>query len=217
MTSFQLPPIEDVPSLPVSERASILDALFEPCDALHTLSLDLLNTETFASYNDLIASVGVQLSNLAESSCMSDAKWLDKILGAHPRLGAKKVDSAQSQAEQAQLNTGGEKEAEKLQDLNEEYEKAFPGMTYVVFVNGRSRPVIMENMRSRIDRGDIKLERDEAIRIVRPNSSKHKMCHSSPQEKPPIMPDSKNVVDADPNHVVPTPMQNYKYPKQIPS
>ncbi|KAK6584967.1 hypothetical protein PZA11_003191 [Diplocarpon coronariae] len=197
MTSFQLPPIEDVPSLPVSERASILDALFEPCDALHTLSLDLLNTETFASYNDLIASVGVQLSNLAESSCMSDAKWLDKILGAHPRLGAKKVDSAQSQAEQAQLNTGGEKEAEKLQDLNEEYEKAFPGMTYVVFVNGRQCVTLQQ--------------------IVRPNSSKHKMCHSSPQEKPPIMPDSKNVVDADPNHVVPTPMQNYKYPKQIPS
>ena len=34
-----------------------------------------------------------------------------------------------------------------------------------VFVNGRSRPVIMDDMRSRIDRGDIKLERTEAIKV----------------------------------------------------
>jgi hypothetical protein len=34
-----------------------------------------------------------------------------------------------------------------------------------VFVNGRSRPVIMENMRERIERGDIKLERAEAIKV----------------------------------------------------
>jgi hypothetical protein len=35
-----------------------------------------------------------------------------------------------------------------------------------VFVNGRSRPVVMENMRLRIDRGDIKLERLEAIKVT---------------------------------------------------
>ena len=52
-------------------------------------------------------------------------------MGAHPRLGEKKVDSEQSRAEQAQLNTGGEAEAEKLRALNEEYEKAFPGLRYV--------------------------------------------------------------------------------------
>jgi len=32
-------------------------------------------------------------------------------------------------------------------------------------VDGRSRSIIMENMRSRIDRGDIKLERAEAIKV----------------------------------------------------
>lgn len=34
-----------------------------------------------------------------------------------------------------------------------------------VFVNGRARPVIMENMRERIDRGNIDLERAEAIKV----------------------------------------------------
>lgn len=131
MSGFQLPPISVVPALSTIQRAKVLDALFEPCTALHTLSLDLLHTETFPSYNDLIASVGVQLTDLSESPSTSDTEWLVKILGAHPRLGAKKVDSEQSAAEQAQLNTGGEEEARKLQQSNEEYEKRFPGLRYV--------------------------------------------------------------------------------------
>lgn len=134
MSASHLPSIASVPSLSTIERAAILDALFEPCTALHTLSLDLLHTKTFSSYNDLIASVGVQLTDLSESISTSDTHWLDKILGAHPRLGEKKVDSEQSKAEQAQLNTGGEEEATKLRELNERYEKTFPGLKYVYVI-----------------------------------------------------------------------------------
>ncbi|TGO42818.1 hypothetical protein BHYA_0005g00830 [Botrytis hyacinthi] len=164
MTS--IPPIAGVPSLSTVERSGVLDALFEPCTALHTLSMDLLHTTTFESYNDLIASVGTQLVDLSESTLPSDREWLDKILGSHPRLGEKKVESVQSKAEQAQLNTGPTEEAEKLKALNEEYEKTFPGLRYVVFVNGRSRPIIFEDMRRRISRGDIGLERKEAIQAM---------------------------------------------------
>ena len=131
MSSFQLPPIAGVPALSTTERAAVLDALFEPCTALHTLSLDLLHTEKFESYNDLIASVGVQLTDLSESPSTSDTERLDMILGAHPRLGEKKVESAQSQAEQAQLNIGDEEQATELRNLNEEYERKFPGLKYV--------------------------------------------------------------------------------------
>jgi len=166
MSTSSLSPIESVSTLSTIERVGILDSLFEPCTALHTLSLDLLHTSTFSSYNDLIAIVGVQLTDLSESPSTSDTEWLDVILGAHPRLGEKKVESEQSQKEQAQLNTGGEEEASKMKELNEEYERTFPGLRYVVFVNGRSRSVIMENMRSRIDRGDIKSERLEAIKAM---------------------------------------------------
>lgn len=35
-----------------------------------------------------------------------------------------------------------------------------------VFVNGRSRPVIFENMRERIARGDINAERKDAIKAM---------------------------------------------------
>jgi hypothetical protein len=37
--------------------------------------------------------------------------------------------------------------------------------SYSIFVNGRGRPEIMENMRSRIARGNIMLERQEAIKV----------------------------------------------------
>ena len=131
MSRYNLPPIAGIRALSTIERVAILDALFEPCTALHTLSVDLLHTQKFESYNDLIASIGVQLADLSESASTSDTEWLDKILGAHPRLGEKKVESAQSKAEQAQLNTGGVEEAVQLKSLNEDYEKTFPGLRYV--------------------------------------------------------------------------------------
>lgn len=160
-----LPPISSLPSLPAEQRAQILDLLFEPSVPLHTLCLDLLHTQTFPSYADLIASIGVQLTSLSESASSSDTAWLESILGAHPRLGAKKVDSAQSRAEQAQLQSGGEEEARRLKELNDEYEAKYPGLRYVVFVNGRGRDVIMEDMKKRIAAGDVEAERAAAIRV----------------------------------------------------
>jgi 2-oxo-4-hydroxy-4-carboxy--5-ureidoimidazoline (OHCU) decarboxylase len=131
MSSFHLPPISSIPNLTTTERAAILDALFEPCIALHTLSAELLHDEIFESYNALIASIGKQLTELQHSISTSDIGWLDKILAAHPRLGEKKVYSEQSRGEQAGLNTGGEEEAEQLRKLNQEYEERFPELRYV--------------------------------------------------------------------------------------
>jgi 2-oxo-4-hydroxy-4-carboxy--5-ureidoimidazoline (OHCU) decarboxylase len=132
MSSYHLPPVSSILNVSTTERAAILDALFEPCTALHTLSVELLGTETFASYSALVAAIAQQLTDLQNSISTSDTEWLDKILAAHPRLGEKKVDSEQSRGEQAALNAGGgEEEAEKLRGLNREYEKTFPGLIYV--------------------------------------------------------------------------------------
>lgn len=132
---------------------------------MHELTLPIIRSTTFPDYPTLIAAINAQLSALASSKDAEKIKILDEILGSHPRLGEKKVDSEQSRKEQAQLQGSGE-EAEKLRGLNAEYEEKFPGLRYVVFVNGRPRPVIMENMRERIDRGDINLERQEAIQAM---------------------------------------------------
>lgn len=125
-----LPPIEGVSELGTEGRVQILDLLFEPCRQLHTLSVESLKENTYASYDELVGDVGRQLQVLYNSDLASDEKWLDEILAAHPRLGEKKVDSEQSRAEQAQLQ-GSSAEAEKLAGLNESYEKTFPGLRYV--------------------------------------------------------------------------------------
>jgi len=95
------------------------------------LSVSTLREKTFGSYDELIAAIGTQLSGLFESNLQSDTEWLDAILSAHPRLGEKKVESSQSQKEQAQLNQGNPEEGEKLADLNRKYELTFPGLRYV--------------------------------------------------------------------------------------
>ncbi|KAF2838196.1 hypothetical protein M501DRAFT_1058374 [Patellaria atrata CBS 101060] len=167
-----LPPLPSLPASSTSIRASLLDALFEPCTQLHTLSLPLLSSTAFPSYPALIDGIRSQLQTLQTSSSTSDTEWLDKILAAHPRLGEKKVDSAQSRAEQAAMEAasggegGKEEEARALRALNEEYERTFPGLRYVVFVNGRSRAVVMDDMRKRIERGDLDAERKEAIEAM---------------------------------------------------
>ncbi|KAI5367802.1 Putative oxo-4-hydroxy-4-carboxy-5-ureidoimidazoline decarboxylase [Septoria linicola] len=161
----RLPHVTAIPGLPTQERANILDLLFEPSTQLHTLSVPLLHENSFANYADLISAVGVQLMALAESVSKSDTAWLESILGAHPRLGAKKVDSTQSQSEQAHLQ-GNPDEGERLRALNEEYERQYPGLRYVVFVNGRSRSAVMDDMRNRIANSDLKSERAAAIRAM---------------------------------------------------
>ncbi|KAI0512816.1 Oxo-4-hydroxy-4-carboxy-5-ureidoimidazoline decarboxylase [Xylaria bambusicola] len=188
-TAPSLPPISSLPDADEATVTSILDTLFEPSSELRAIAVPAIQRRrrfvanpdvladrpdddtAFTTYASLIRYVGSLLQQLAvysaspaSPSSSASREKLHDILGSHPRLGEKKVDSAQSRAEQAQLNTGGAAdEAERLAALNAEYEEKFPGLRYVVFVNGRSRDVVMEDMRRRIDRGDIRAEEKEAI------------------------------------------------------
>lgn len=127
----KLPPIAVVPGLPAEERAAILDSLFEPSVPLHTLSVSLMHQQVFDSYDDLIATVGLQVTDLAESTSTSDTQWLHDILAAHPRMGEKKVDSSWSKGEQAHFRAEGGDVDGDLRELNTLYEKTFPGLRYV--------------------------------------------------------------------------------------
>ena len=163
MTTPTLPSISDLPALSSADQTKVLDLLFEPSPPLHSLTIPLLQSSSFTSYTSLANQIRSHLHSLLSSSSPSSLSTLDAILQSHPRLGASKVDSAQSRAEQASL--GNAAEGEKLKQLNEEYERTFPGLRYVVFVNGRSREVIMENMRRRIARGGLGEERREAVEV----------------------------------------------------
>jgi len=129
MTSLPAP--STLPHASDAELTHVLDLLFEPSPPLRTITLPVLRSATFPSYDVLITAVNAQLGALAASSDPEQLRTLSDILCAHPRLGEKKVDSEQSRKEQAQLNQGGEEEAEALARLNKEYEDKFPGLRYV--------------------------------------------------------------------------------------
>lgn len=129
MTS--LPPITTLPHASSEDLTHVLDLLFEPSPPLRSITLPVLRSATFPSYDILITAVTAQLSALAGSSDEKDVARLSEILCSHPRLGEKKVDSEQSRKEQAQLQQGAEEEKEKLAALNREYEDKFPGLRYV--------------------------------------------------------------------------------------
>ncbi|KAI0392602.1 OHCU decarboxylase-domain-containing protein [Xylariaceae sp. FL0594] len=139
-----------------------------------TVPAEVPPSPSSTSYGSLIDAIGDAIKSLIPSSSESEIERkrekLHNILGSHPRLGAKKVESAQSRAEQARLQQesagSGEAEVEKLASLNREYEARFPGLRYVVFVNGRGRDVIMQDMRRRIDRGDISAEEREGVQAM---------------------------------------------------
>lgn len=163
MTVPSLPAIAALPSQDDATITAVLDALFEPSPALHATFLPRVRSSPFASYDALIDGCHAELQALSGDGSSEARTTLYAILGSHPRLGAKKVDSAQSAAEQAKLQAGGE--PAELASLNAEYEAAFPGLIYVVFVNGRGRAEIMDNMRARIARGDQDAEVQEAIQV----------------------------------------------------
>jgi len=162
MASTTLPSIVELPNLSAAEQTAVLDLLFEPSPPLHSLTSPLLQS-SHSSYTAFINQIQANLHSLLSSPSPHSLSTLDAILQSHPRLGAAKVDSAQSRAEQASL--GNAAEAEKLKQLNDEYETTFPGLRYVVFVNGRSREIVMEDMRRRIARGDLVEERKEGVEV----------------------------------------------------
>ncbi|KAF2723709.1 hypothetical protein K431DRAFT_301603 [Polychaeton citri CBS 116435] len=175
-----LPPTVDLPTLPQETKTAILDTLFEPSAPLHTLALPPLSSDPPPdSYASLISSIQSLLLSLSASESSTDQSQLTQILTSHPRLGEKKVESALSRKEQAQLqqpgqqqgggSSGGNGEAEELKRLNEEYEGKFPGLRYVVFVNGRGRPEILEDLRKRVGEeypADLENEREGIIKAM---------------------------------------------------
>lgn len=141
-----------------ADKSEAIALLFEPCPTLSELISPLLDSSK--GWPELTEKTRQLLLSLSPSDPRTA-----KIVAAHPRLGAKKVDSKQSQAEQASLESTPEVAAQ-LEKLNARYERTFPGLRYVVFVAGRSRPEIMKDMQARIDEGDYAAEVSRAFNAM---------------------------------------------------
>lgn len=156
----------------LDERIAFLDTLFEPTDSLiyFTLKNQLFQkrlatqVHSYDGLIELIRKTMLDLNTAAEEEGISSFKidHLANIIGAHPRLGEPpKQLSVHSLSEQKNLGAGSNspddmetvKMKNELMQLNDQYEAAYPGLRFISFVNGRSRPEIMAEMRVRISSG----------------------------------------------------------------
>jgi 2-oxo-4-hydroxy-4-carboxy--5-ureidoimidazoline (OHCU) decarboxylase len=123
--------------------AELLEALFENAPRF----TERLSGEDVASYDELI--------DRAEqiATRMPEADQLELIDG-HPRIGAHPMTvSAASFKEQGYDKRSSPSDvalAERLEKLNDEYERRF-GFRFCVFVAGRTRSEIADDMESRLN------------------------------------------------------------------
>lgn len=149
------------------KRVSVVDELFEPSYSILRFTVrnkDFMQqarqeTRNYGEFIELIRSRLLQISHdtaiVGPSS--RDVDHLAEIVSAHPRLGeSKKRLSAHSEKEQRNLNNSGDPPEiqTKLIELNKNYEEVYPGLKFVVFVNGRSRLEIIKIMEERIHSGN---------------------------------------------------------------
>lgn len=150
------------------KKSELLSHLFEPCPTLADLLISNVMNRDYTNYTEFIESCRNFLNQFLQEEERKETSLakVEKIIAAHPRLGPSKDSLSSHSSEEQKSLSGSREEAQKLADLNEIYESTFPGLRYVVFVAGRSRETIMENMRERIARGDIKKERFEAFNAM---------------------------------------------------
>ncbi|QRW17144.1 glucose-6-phosphate isomerase [Rhizoctonia solani] len=118
-----------------SPLAQALATLFEPSEILYTKVVPNLSLGPSTTYTSLIDSATILILSLP----LADQAH---FVAGHPRIGEVSNLSALSAAEQAKHATPPEV-LERLKELNEAYEKRYPGLVYITFVNGRTRADIV--------------------------------------------------------------------------
>ena len=146
---ISLPPlqtIQDSSSQPDSPLATALTILFEHSPILISrLAPDLVAAfqcgAKISSYPELIELALAQIKAWGRESQAL-------FVSGHPRIGESKNLSSLSANEQGArgVNPTPPDVLERLAHLNLCYEAVYPGLRYIIFVNGRSRAVVLEEM-----------------------------------------------------------------------
>jgi len=162
MTSTQLPPISDLliglTTQSVKPLSDALSLLFETSTCL----TEELVPQLAAQFDLTPANQHPHnYKELVDSAINVVKGWgLDKqadFVKGHPRIGEVKVQmSSMSAAEQGVSHADTTAPAtdpkiiERLSFLNDVYERRYPGLVYITFVNGRSRAMIAEEMEHKL-------------------------------------------------------------------
>ncbi|KDQ13083.1 hypothetical protein BOTBODRAFT_188839 [Botryobasidium botryosum FD-172 SS1] len=147
-----IPPLSSVlrsSEEPDSPLAHALSVLFEPSPALlHILTPRLRSDLVLESANPPSSYSGLIDRTLTLISAWGDDAKAGFISG-HPRIGEVKNLSKLSEREQAAVATPPEV-LRRLEHLNACYERKYPGLRYITFVNGRTRAQIVPEIEGKL-------------------------------------------------------------------
>lgn len=140
MSDCRLPPLSQCKH----DLTALSNALGTLLEAFPSLSL----VATQVSQSQELQNVATY-ADLVELSFATLATWPPatkaEFISGHPRIGEIKNLSALSEKEQAATATPPEVIV-RLERLNCIYERRFPGLRYITFVNGRARQAIAEEL-----------------------------------------------------------------------
>ncbi|KZP26595.1 hypothetical protein FIBSPDRAFT_781757 [Athelia psychrophila] len=149
---------------PIPSLAAILSSSDEPTSPLAT-TLSVLFESSQILFDRLVPQLATSFGSgpkvdsytaLIDRAISTIDGWDDaqkaQFVAGHPRIGESQHLSKFSANEQGvagahtQLNPAPPEVLERLAHLNACYERTYPGLRYITFVNGRSRAVIAEEM-----------------------------------------------------------------------
>lgn len=164
---MSLPNYDTFINCDILQQTNVIDNLFEPSYSILRFTLRNKEFMQYAksntkSYEDLVELIRSRLLQISRDTQIvgpssRDVDHLADIVSAHPRLGATASKlSSHSEKEQKKLQNSGDppEVKQRLLELNRAYEDLYPGLRFVVFVNGRSRSEIIKVMEQRIASGN---------------------------------------------------------------
>lgn len=146
MTDVSLPELSETLSSPW-ELATALSILFEPSPILSStlapqLSSTLKRKPLITTYAELV-DIAISTVNTWDNTLAAE------FIAGHPRIGESHNLSNLSAKEQGASTTAIATQSDvlhRLAHLNACYERTYPGLRYITFVNGRSRAAIAEEI-----------------------------------------------------------------------
>ncbi|KAH8116262.1 Oxo-4-hydroxy-4-carboxy-5-ureidoimidazoline decarboxylase [Phellopilus nigrolimitatus] len=183
-----LPPLADlIESVRTSSNASdpplahALSLLFETSPTLSNILVPEFSRRLGSASNREQPKTYAQLIDQA-LTIVHGWTWNDQaaFVGAHPRIGEVNGLSALSSAEQGQAAQTSVANAiaptppevlARLAFLNAAYERRYPGLVYITFVNGRSRAQIKDELESKLsEEGVLPIaDKDEGLEKIAPH------------------------------------------------
>jgi 2-oxo-4-hydroxy-4-carboxy--5-ureidoimidazoline (OHCU) decarboxylase len=152
-----LPSIDSVihtsPSGPDSPLSLALSTLFEPSSILQNRLIPQL-CHVLSSFSPPVSTYTQLIGIAIEQISTWDKESQSQFISGHPRIGETKNLSKLSAKEQnaaLSVTPTPPEVLARLAHLNACYEKRYPGLVYIIFVNGRSRAAIAEIMEDQLE------------------------------------------------------------------